>query len=47
MTGEDHEDAHFFAFVAYNTKAYGHAKAKWRKEHPVKERGREELEIPR
>ena len=32
MTPEDHEDAHFFAFVAHNTKAYGHDKGKWRKE---------------
>ena len=34
MTWEDHEDAHFFAFVAHNTKAYGHDKAKWRKAPP-------------
>ena len=26
MTREDHEDAHFFAFVAHNLKAYGHDK---------------------
>ena len=31
MTWEDHEDAHFFAFVAQNRKAYGHDKGKWRK----------------
>ena len=31
MTREDHEDAHFFAFVAHNTKWYGHDKPKWRK----------------
>ena len=34
MTREDHEDAHFFAFVAHNTKAYGHDKGKWRKAPP-------------
>ena len=34
MTREDQEDAHFFAFVAHNTKAYGHDKAKWRKAPP-------------
>ena len=34
MTREDHEDAHFFAFVAHNTKPYGHDKAKWRKAPP-------------
>ena len=34
MTGEDHEDVHFFAFVANNTKAYGHDKGKWRKAPP-------------
>ena len=34
MTREDHEDAHFFAFVAHNTKAYGHDKGKWRKVPP-------------
>ena len=31
---EDHEDAHFFAFVANNTKVYGHHKDKWRKAAP-------------
>ena len=31
MTPEDHEDAHFCAFVAHNIKTYGHDKAKWRK----------------
>ena len=36
MTREDHEDAHFFAFVAHNTKAYGHDKGKWRKAPPRK-----------
>ena len=39
MTREDREDAHFFTFVANNTKAYGHDKGKWR--------SRGELEIPR
>ena len=34
MTREDHEDAHFLAFVAHNTKAYGHDKCKWRKAPP-------------
>ena len=34
MTLEDHEDAHFFAFVAHNTKAYGHDKPKWRTAPP-------------
>ena len=34
MTQEDHEDAHFFAFVAHNTEAYGDDKAKWRKAPP-------------
>ena len=34
MTREDHEDAHFLAFVAHNTKAYGHYKGKWRKALP-------------
>ena len=34
MSWEDHENAHFFAFVAHNTKAYGHDKAKWRKATP-------------
>ena len=34
MTREDHEDAHFFAFVAHNKKAYGHDKGKWRKAPP-------------
>ena len=34
MTPEDHEDAHFVAFVAHNTKAYGHDKGKWRKAPP-------------
>ena len=26
MTQKDHEDAHFFAFIPHNTKAYGHDK---------------------
>ena len=34
MTPEDHEDAHFFAFVAHNTKADGDDKGKWRKAPP-------------
>ena len=34
MMREDHENAHFFAFVAHNTKAYGHEEAKWRKAPP-------------
>ena len=34
MTREDHEDAHCFAFVAHNTKAYGHDKGKRRKAPP-------------
>ena len=34
MTREDHEDAHFLAFVAHNTKAYGHDKGKWRRAPP-------------
>ena len=34
ITWKDHEDAHFFAFVAHNTKAYSHYKAKWRKAPP-------------
>ena len=34
MTWEDHEDAHFFAFVTHNTKAYGHDNSKWRKAPP-------------
>ena len=37
MTGEDHEDARSFAFVAHNTKAYGHDKGKWRKAPPRQE----------
>ena len=35
MTREDHEDAHFFAMVAHNTKAYGHDKGKERKPQPL------------
>ena len=31
MTQEDHEAARFFAFMANNTKAYGHDKGNWRK----------------
>ena len=31
MTLEDHEDAHFFTFVAHNTKAHGHDKANLRR----------------
>ena len=31
MTRKDHEDAHFFTFMAHNTKAYGHDKGNWRK----------------
>ena len=38
MTREDHKDAHFFAFVAHNTKAYGHDKGKWRKAPPRQEK---------
>ena len=34
MTREDHEDADFFAFLAHNTKAYGHDNGKWRKAAP-------------
>ena len=34
MTREDHEDAHFFAFLAHNTKVYGHDMGKWRKAPP-------------
>ena len=34
MTREDHEHAHFFAFVAHNTKAYGHDTTNWRKAPP-------------
>ena len=34
MTAEDDEDAHFFAFMAHNTKAYGHDNARWRKAPP-------------
>ena len=29
-----HAHAHFFAFLAHNTKVYGHEKAKWRKAPP-------------
>ena len=31
MTREDHEEAHFFAFVAHNTKEHGQDKSKWRR----------------
>ena len=31
MTREDHEDAHFLAFLAHNTKVSGNDKARWRK----------------
>ena len=34
MTRDDNEDAHFFAFVAHNTRSYGHDKVKWRKASP-------------
>ena len=34
MTREDYEAAHFFAFLADNTKVYGHDEAKWRKAPP-------------
>ena len=43
ITWEHHEDAHFSAFVAHNTKAYGHNKAKWRKAPPCQ--GKEPLRI--
>ena len=29
MTQEDHDYAHFFAFVAHNTKEHGQGKSKW------------------
>ena len=47
MTRGDHEDAHFFALVASNTKAYGHDKTKWRKAAPRRHRSCREVEIPR
>ena len=31
MTRDDHEEAHFFAFVAHNTKEGGQDKSKWRR----------------
>ena len=34
ITREDHKDAHFFAFMAHNTKPYGHDKANRRKAPP-------------
>ena len=43
MTPDDHEDAHFFAFGAHNTKVYGHDKGKWRKAPP--RQGREPRRI--
>ena len=30
MTREDHEEAHFFAFVAHNVREHGQDKSKWR-----------------
>ena len=30
MTQGDHEEAHFFAFVAHNAKEYGQERWKWR-----------------
>ena len=43
MTREDHEDAHFFAFVAHNTKRYGPDKAKWRKSLPRQGKGAQRI----
>ena len=34
MTREDHEEAHFFAFVAQNTKEHGQDNSKWRRAPP-------------
>ena len=34
MTGEDNEEAHFFAFVAHNTKEHGQDKLKLRRGPP-------------
>ena len=34
MTREDHEEAHFFVFVAHNTKEHGQDKSKWRRAPP-------------
>ena len=34
MTREDHEEGHFFAFVAHNTKEHGQNKSKWRRAQP-------------
>ena len=34
MTREDHEEAHFVAFVAHNTKEHGQDKSKWRSTPP-------------
>ena len=31
MTREDHEEAHFFAFVVHNTKEHGQDKLRWRR----------------
>ena len=40
MTREDHEEAHFFAVVAHNTKEHGQDKSKWRGAPPVGEIGK-------
>ena len=34
MTREDHEEAHFFAFLAHNRKEHGQDKSKWRRAPP-------------
>ena len=40
MTREDHEEAHFFAFVAHNTKEHGQDKSKWRRAPPRERMGK-------
>ena len=33
-TPEDHEEAHFFAFVAHNMKENGHDRSRWNRPDP-------------
>ena len=40
MARENHEEAHFFAFVAHNTKEHGQDKSKWRRAPPPGGMGR-------
>ena len=44
---EDHEEAHFFAFVAHNVREHGQERSRWNRVGPKKSREPRRIETPR